>query len=93
MPARIPQESDVYVVLSYNVDTQESDYAIYGGPHAYKRAVAVAGKILTGGPAWTASVYEIPYVPVYGTHKKQHEDAANARRALTYRGQTVSPCD
>lgn len=85
MPDRIPQERDAYVVLSYNVDTQESDYAIYGGPHAYKRAVAVAGKILTEGLAWTASVYEIPYVPVYGTHKKQHEDAALARKALDAR--------
>lgn len=86
MPARIPQERDVYVVLSYNVDTQESDYAIYGGRHAYERAVAVADEILTRGALWTASVYEIPYVPVYGTHRKQHEDAANARRALAYRG-------
>ena len=85
MIERIPQEREAYVVLAYNVDTQETDYAIYGGPYGYKRAVAVADEIIAQGALWTASVYEIPYAPVYGTHKKQHEDAALARQALDAR--------
>ena len=85
MTERIPQEREAYVVLSYNVDTQETDYAIYGGPYAYKRAVRVADEMMAQGALWTASVYEIPYAPVYGTHKEQHEDVARAREALNAR--------
>jgi hypothetical protein len=82
MTERIPQEREAYVVLSYDVDTQKSDYAIVGGEYAYKRAVAIADEILARGLTWQSSVYEIPYVPVYGSHKKQHEDVALARQAL-----------
>lgn len=85
MTERIPQERDAYVVLSYEVVTQETSYSIVGGEYAYKRAVAMADEILAQGLSWTASVYEIPYAPVYGTHKKQHEDVALARQALAAR--------
>jgi hypothetical protein len=76
MTERIPQEREAYVVLSYDVDTQEASYSIVGGEYAYERAVKVADEILAQGVTWTASVYEIPYVPVYGTHKEQHDDIA-----------------
>ena len=76
MTERIPQEREAYVVLSYEVITQEASYSIIGGPHAYERAVKLTDEIIAQGVAWTASVYEIPYVPVYGTHKEQHEDIA-----------------
>jgi hypothetical protein len=85
MTKRIPQERDAYVVLSYDVDTEETSYSIVGGKYAYERAVAIADEILARGLTWQSSVYEIPYVPVYGTHKKQHEDVAAARQALAAR--------
>lgn len=85
MTERIPQEREAYVVLSYDVDTQESDYAIIGGEYAYARAVALADRVVSRGLTWQSSVYEIPYVPVYGSHKKQHEDVALARQALNAR--------